>query len=198
MPITFTHGTVSGGKTAIAIISYDIDNYRGLKTLLLKPKLDDRDGAFVKTRFENASRECILWDDNTTLEEIMVSSGSNIDSIYIDEVQFLSNKQALEIRDLSNLIHDIDIQLYGLMTDFMGKLFDGTALVIEMAHNMIEVTNKCWCKDKATKNAKIDDNGNIIRKNVQGSNIDTGYHYVPLCSHHFHIGRSGVENSGKK
>jgi thymidine kinase len=54
---------------------------------------------------------------------------------------------------------DADVHAFGLLTDFRGRLFEGTSRLLEMADHCVEiqVEARCWCGRRATHNARIVD-----------------------------------------
>ena len=52
---------------------------------------------------------------------------------------------------------------FGLITDFRGRLFDGTRRLLELAdeRNPLQVEARCWCGSRATHNARVV-NGDVV------------------------------------
>ena len=105
------------------------------------------------------------------------------DAIVVDEVQFCSKR---EIEFLVKIVDDYNITVlcYGLRTSSTNKLFEGAYWLFAWANEIEEIKSVCWCGDGATHNARIDENGNIIKEGpmvVLGGN-DT---YVSLCRKHY-------------
>ena len=71
------------------------------------------------------------------------------------------------------------VMCYGLKTDYMGKLFDGSKRLIELADSIREIQSMCKCGRKAIINARYND-GKII---YDGKQIDIGGNdkYIALC-----------------
>ncbi|NNC91989.1 MAG: thymidine kinase, partial [Acidimicrobiia bacterium] len=53
----------------------------------------------------------------------------------------------------------MDVFAFGLLTDFRGRLFPGTARLLELADTSeaIQCEARCWCGDRATHNARVVD-----------------------------------------
>lgn len=190
--ILFTHGTMWSGKSLRLIDtvnkSKDFENI-----VVLKPIIDDRNGSFIFTRFgpteEGTKIECNMWDPDVSLRDTISLIDDDIllheyDMVIIDEAQFLTKKQVLEIDQISCDFPEIEFRLYGLKNTFKGELFEGVRHIIAVMDDIQELPKKCWCKSPAKQNAKVKD-GEVVK---YGDVEDVGYHYVPLCNKHFNMG----------
>ena len=184
----YRYGAMGSSKTANALmVNY---NYyeRGQRPLLLKPKLENRDGELVIRSRIGLEAECRFVED--FMEEIGEDYGklAEYDALIVDEAQFLSEEQ---IDWLTQVVDfgDTPVICYGLRTDFKGKFFPGSKRLCEVADKIEEVKTVCWCGKKATNNARIY-NGEIVRDGKQvlmGGNES----YVALCRKHFKLGMLG-------
>src|SRR5205085_10786083 len=79
-----------------------------------------------------------------------------LDFLVCDEVQFYAEEQ---IDQLAAVVDELgaDVFAYGLLTDFRGRLFDGTRRMLELAdeHVPLGVEARCWCGRRATHNARL-------------------------------------------
>ena len=177
--ISFRYGAMGSSKTAnMLMIQYNFKE-KGKKAIILKPKLDNRDGVHrIKSRI-GLSANCIFVEDY--LNDIKIC-----DCILIDEAQFLTIEQVDEfVRIADNL--NIPIIAFGLKTDFQGQLFEGSKRLIEVADELEEITTICWCGKKARFNARIVD-GRVVKTGEQvqlGSNES----YTSLCRLHYNLGQ---------
>ena len=178
-------GTMNSSKTANLLMN--IHNYRsqGKKVLLMKPAIDDRFGEItVRSRIGIEINADFLIERNSNLIDFFDTSDyyETIDAIFIDEVQFLSKTNIEQLREIST---KINIFCFGLRTDYLGKLFEGSKRLFELADNIQEIESICSeCNNKAIINAKfvMNDNKKVII--YQGSSdIDLGTEdkYQPLC-----------------
>jgi thymidine kinase len=74
---------------------------------------------------------------------------------------------------------------YGIRTDFRGELFEGSASLLALADNLIELKTVCnVCSRKATMVVRLDKNGKVI---TEGSKVQIGGNdvYRVLCRKHF-------------
>ena len=147
----FRYGVMGSSKTANALmVRYNYEE-RGQDALLVKPAVDQRDGArFVASR-AGLSHPCIYFSD---LMEMTPRQLKPYACIIVDEAQFLTRD---EVRYLTDLVDDWNIPVicYGLRTDFKGELFPGSAELLATADVIEEVKTICWCGKKALCNARF-------------------------------------------
>jgi thymidine kinase len=115
-----------------------------------------------------------------------------------DEAQFYSREQC---EQLAKAVDDlaIDVFAFGLLTDFRGRLFEGTQRLLEIADERVpmQVEARCWCGARATHNARVVD-GLVVYEGATVMVGDTdegqeklfGEHvrYELLCRRHFRSG----------
>ena len=184
----FRYGVMGSSKTANALmVRYNYEE-RGQDALLVKPAVDQRDGArFVASR-AGLSHDCIYFSD---LMEMTPRELKPYACIIVDEAQFLSKE---EVHYLVHLVDELDIPVmcYGLRADFKGDLFPGSRELLVMADKIEEVKTVCWCGKKATCNARFDRDGNVLREGEQvvlGANDQ----YIGLCRRHWMAGDLGPD-----
>lgn len=185
----FRYGAMGSSKTANALmVRY---NYieKGQKVILLKPKVENRDGYnIIKSRI-GLSAECELVEELLEKIKQMEKSGgkwNEADVIIIDEAQFLNTEQINELARIVDEYH-ISVICYGLRTDFTSHLFEGAKRLMELADVIEEIPTICWCGKKAQFNARVKD-GQIVRN---GEQIEMGGNesYVSLCRKHYMSGK---------
>ena len=178
----FRYGAMGSSKTANAImVRY---NYweRGQNALMLKPKLETRDGDCTVRSRVGLEAPCRYVEE---LPEIDVTQ---YDCLIVDEAQFLNQEQVqqlVEVVDQKN----VPVVAYGLRADFQGNLFEGSKWLMAWADTIEEVKTVCWCGRKATCNARIA-NGRVVKTGEQimlGGNES----YVALCRKHWAEGNLG-------
>lgn len=168
---------MNSGKTASALmLKYNFEE-RGLKALLVKPATDIRDGKNkIKSRC-NLESECKLFENLN--DEII----SQYDVLIVDESQFLTRRY---IDYLTKVVDKLKISVfcYGLRTDFKGEVFEGSKWLLGHADKIEEIKTTCWCGNKATHNARLDNQGNVTKI---GDQIEIGGNekYIALCRDHF-------------
>lgn len=172
----FRYGAMGSSKTANAIMVQYNYQERGQNALMLKPRLDDRDGARVVGSRSGLSAPCRFVEE---LDEIDLKA---YDCLIVDEAQFLNKSQ---VARLVQIVDDMDIPVicYGLRADFMGNLFEGSHWLMAWADTIEEIKTVCWCGRKATMNARVAD-GKVVKSGEQivlGGNES----YVALCRRHW-------------
>ena len=173
----FKYGAMGSSKTAQALITKFNYEERGMSVWLIKPAIDDRDGAkIIRSRIGLAAEaEVVAAGDD--VKERFHAVGSR-DVIIADECQFLTPAQIDQLRDLVDE-EDVPVLCFGLRTDFQTKLFPGSARLFELADSITEIKTICECGSKATVNARIVD-GRVVTEGEQvllGGN-DT---YLAMC-----------------
>ena len=180
----FRYGAMGSSKTANALMVHYNYYERGANALLLKPRLENRDGEkIIKSRI-GLEMECDFVED--FIDEIKSDweKAKKYDAVIVDEAQFLSEDQVDWFSDLVDFA-DIPVICYGLRTDFLSNFFPGAERLMEIADKIEEVKTVCWCGRKAIINARISD-GKIIRDGEQvfmGGNES----YIALCRRHYKL-----------
>lgn len=153
----------SGKSTQALQIHYNLTHggHRGALCSML-----DRKGAQVSSRL-GVSADAIVIDASVDLAEIARNGGDPLDYLVCDEVQFYSDQQIEQLAEVVDA-HGIDVFAFGLLTDFRGKLFPGTARLLELADvaEAIQCEARCWCGDRATHNARIVDGVQVYEGDV--------------------------------
>ena len=178
----FRYGAMGSSKTANAVMVQYNYQERGRKVLMLKPKLENRDGAtLVRSR-------CGLEAQCRFVEELGEISLDGIECVIVDESHFLTAEQVKQLVDIVDE-RDIPVICYGLRSDFRGELFEGSRELLRWADTIEEIKTICWCGRKATFNARVQ-NGHIVR---EGEQIMMGGNsaYVSLCRRHWREGNLG-------
>ncbi len=174
----FKYGAMGSSKTANALITKFNYEERGMKVWLIKPSIDNRDGASaVKSRIGLYAEAYVVTPDKDLIEEY--KNHSDINVIIADECQFLTPDQIDDLRTIVDL-YDIPVLCFGLRTDFLTHLFPGSSRLFEVADSISEIKTICACGKKAIINARIDENGKIV---TEGDQILIGGNdsYVAMC-----------------
>ena len=182
----FRYGAMGSSKTANAIMVRYNYMERGCSVLMLKPRLENRDGECIVRSRCGLSAECRF------VEELDVLPLDGIDCVIVDEAHFLTEAQVKRLVDIVDQ-HDIPVICYGLRTDFRGELFEGSRALLCWADTIEEIKTVCWCGRKATFNARIS-GGRIVREGEQillGGNES----YISLCRRHWKSGELGPQKS---
>ena len=170
----FRYGAMGSSKTANAIMVQYNYRERGQKALMLKPKLDNRDGDRVVGSRSGLRAECAFVEE---LDEINIS---DYDCIIVDEAQFLTKEQVETLVSLAD-DHDIPVICYGLRSDFQMKGFPGSTRLLELAHSIEELKTICFCGKKAMINARLV-NGEYVFEGAQVAiDGEASVEYRSLC-----------------
>lgn len=178
----FRYGAMGSSKTANAIMVQYNYTERDQKVLMVKPRLDTRDGErTVKSR-------CGLQTECVFMEELENYNISEYDCIIVDEAQFLTKAQVAELVRIVD-VENVPVIAYGLRADFQNNLFEGSMWLLAWADTIEEVKTICWCGRKAVCNARVTD-GRVIK---EGDQILLGgsSQYVSLCRKHWAEGNVG-------
>ena len=154
----FKYGAMGSSKTANALMARFNYEERGQKTLLVKPRMDQRDGDHMVHSRIGLEYPCVYFDEMRALSEDALKENA---CIIVDEAQFLSKE---EVDYLVHVVDDLGVPVicYGLRADFKGELFPGSYELLVMADKLEEVKTICWCGKKAMFNARFDENGKVL------------------------------------
>lgn len=183
--VYFYYSAMNAGKSTSLLQSSHNYRERGMSTLLLTPKLDDRAAHGTISSRIGLSTEAIVFEADTDLIHLTEShqKRDKLGCVLIDEAQFLIEEQ---VRQLCHIADELGVPVlcYGLRTDFQGKLFPGSAALLGWADNLIELKTICHCGRKATMNLRTDAAGAPIK---DGDQIEIGGNerYIALCRKHF-------------
>ena len=175
----FRYGAMGSSKTANAIMVQYNYHERGQNALMVKPRLDNRDGERIVGSRSGLSAPCIYMEE---LENVDLSA---YNCIIVDEAQFLKKEQVAQLVQIVDEMN-IPVICYGLRADFRGELFEGSTWLMAWADTIEEIKTVCWCGRKATCNARVVD-GKVAREGEQivlGGNES----YVALCRRHWKTG----------
>jgi len=179
----FKYGAMGSSKTAQLLITKFNYEEKSMKTWLIKPSTDTRDGAdIIKSRIGlNAKADAIIKpiDIILLMFEQVIAANRNIDVILVDEAQFLTSLQIEQLHDIVDK-YNIPVICFGLLTDFQTHFFEGSKRLLEIAESITEIKTICKCGRKATVNARIDKDGRIVKDGniVQLGGNDT---YESMC-----------------
>lgn len=181
--LRFCYGTMSSGKSMILLAKAYNFQERGIDFLIIKSRIDTRDGKDIIHSRSLGDRECIGVDINdnvlSVVETEMLNQRKSFKWILVDEAQFLTEKQVDELAEIVDK-HNINVMCFGLRTDFKTQLFPGSKRLFEIADSFEELKSTCSCGNKTTYNARIDNCGQIV---TEGNQVEVGGddRYVSIC-----------------
>lgn len=175
----FKFGAMGCSKTAQALITKFNYEERNMKVLLLKPAVDNRDGAKTVRSRIGLQNEAIAVGENENIYETYLKNYSDCNVIIVDECQFLTPEQVDQLSDIV-INRNIPVLCFGLSTDFTTHLFPGSRRLFEIAESISEIKSVCTCGAKATVNARIGADGKIV---TEGSQVCIGGNdkYIAMC-----------------
>ncbi|MBS0662923.1 MAG: thymidine kinase [Verrucomicrobia bacterium] len=181
----FYYAAMNAGKSTVLLQSSYNYQERGMRTLMFAPVLDTRAGyGRIQSRIGLASDALPLRADDDLLAVIRAEHArSPVACVFVDEAQFISPAQVRELAEVADGLN-IPVLCYGLRTDFQAKLFPGSAELLALADDLIELKTICHCGRKATMNLRVAADGRAVR---EGAQVEIGGNdrYVAVCRRHF-------------
>lgn len=184
----FRYGSMNSGKsTHLMQVAHNYEE-RGMKVLIIKPKVDTKGGEKLVSRLGvNRNVDILIGKDDNIFEivKMYLNEGKKIDCILVDEAQFMKSHQIDQLFKISVKI-DIPIICYGLRTDFKTNGFEGSTRLLLLAHSIEEMKTICACGKKAVFNGrKI--NGKFVFEGDQiAIDEQDNVEYESLCGHCFY------------
>lgn len=186
----FRYSAMGAGKSLDLLkVAYNYEE-RGMTALIFNSEMDTRFGRECVASRAGIHKDAIAYARDTDFkglyEKQIAAIGRKVDCLLVDEAQFLTKAQVMAIVAIVN-DERIPVICYGLRTDFMGDLFEGSMWLLAWSDAIEELKTVCWCGRKATMNARVID-GRIVR---QGEQVQIGGNesYVALCREHYLSGK---------
>jgi thymidine kinase len=193
----FYYASMNAGKST-TLLQADF-NYRerGMRTMLWTAALDDRYGVGAVTSRIGLAAEAHRFDPGTQIRAAVLAAhaGEPIACVLVDEAQFLSRDQVLDLARLADE-DDLPVVCYGLRTDFAAELFPGSAALLGLADTLVELKGVCECGRKATMNLRVDGAGRAVLDGAQ-TEVGGNDRYVALCRKHFMAARRAAERPAR-
>ena len=176
----FYYGVMGSGKTRAIFSSRYDEISKDRNVIIIKPSKDkkgdskivSRDGEEIEVDFLISPKDNIY---NIISEYLLYY---NLDTILVDEVQFLTHKHIEQLKNVSYIFNK-KVICYGLLTDFRGLLFEGSKSLIENGCELIEIRKKCemgMCDNRASFNARfINDEFVLDGEQVAIDGVDATY-----------------------
>ncbi len=181
----FYYAAMNAGKSTVLLQSSYNYQERGMRTLVFAPAIDTRAGlGRVRSRIGLEAPAEILTDTDNLFRRVEREHGiSPVACVLVDEAQFLTPAQVDQATDIADQL-DIPVLCYGLRTDFQSNLFPGSARLLALADDLIELKTICHCGRKATMNLRTDPTGRALHEGAQVE-IGGNERYVPMCRRHY-------------
>jgi len=137
----FYYSAMNAGKsTALLQASYNYQE-RGMQTLLFAPAIDNRHKLGYITSRIGLSAEANLFTPKINLLDhvkTFLSQKNELKCILIDEAQFLTKKQVLQLATIVDRLN-IPVLCYGLRSDFRAEPFEGSLYLLIWADEINEI-----------------------------------------------------------
>ena len=181
----FYYAAMNAGKSTTLLQADYNYRERGMETMLWTAAFDDRSGSGTISSRIALSAPAHTYSDQVDLfaalgEEL---KRRRVDCVLVDEAQFLTQRHVLQLCRIADEL-SIPVLCYGLRTDFQAKLFPGSAALLALADNLVELKAVCECGRKATMNLRVDQDGFAVARGAQ-TEIGGNDRYVALCRRHF-------------
>lgn len=184
----FYYSAMNAGKSTTLLQSAWNYQERGMRPLLLTPRLNTRDGIGRIASRIGLQSEAVSFDQTDSLLEICRQHHrqEQVACVFVDEAQFLTRHQVFQLGEVADTL-GIPVLAFGLRTDFQGNLFEGSQYLLAWADVLSEIKTICHCGRKATMVLRLDAEGRPVRT---GNQIKVGGNesYVSVCRLHFKMG----------
>lgn len=187
--ITFTTGLMASGKSKELIEKFKKRNDYAT-SVIFSTHITGKTGSLSRVTSRNGqylSSIVIQKDDiDESLKVIKDCIDKGCNTIYVDEIQFLSKDSMKKIISLAEEFK-IDLHLYGLLTTFTDQYFESSIYLTEILprENISYIRMKCQisdCSSSARHNARIFE-GKVQRSG--DTFVEKKANYMSLCSEHY-------------
>ena len=171
----FYYAAMNAGKSTTLLQSAHNYEERGMRTMVLTPKLDDRfgEGKIASRIGLEKNAETFEGDEDLYVWIAHEHNREKLSCVLVDESQFLTPIQVLQLTLVVDKLK-IPTLCYGLRSDFRGEPFPGSVYLLAWADELIEIKTICKSGKKAVMNARLDEEGNRV---TEGEQISIGLNY---------------------
>lgn len=179
--LEFYYGTVNSAKTLTMLAKAHAWKSTGKSVCIVKPALDTRSCGVSSRAGLSAEASIILKTDESLSSYASILNSADV--LLVDEVQFLSIPQIVELRKLSvgllqNVTKEVSVQCYGLRTLSDGTLWESIAVLMAQADTLQEISTVCaFCSKRAVFSKSVQEGEAGIKLSWDG--------YIPVCAYHF-------------
>ncbi|MDR0631305.1 MAG: thymidine kinase [Holosporales bacterium] len=141
--LIFTYGAMDAGKTTSMLqVAHNYES-KGLTPRVFTYKGCDKAGECVCRL--GVSRKSDLFYKEYSFLSLDLSSTA---VLLVDEAQFLTNSQVLELGDIASC-RNVPVMCYGLRTSWQAHVFEGANALLGLADELREIRTICSCGKKA-------------------------------------------------
>lgn len=169
----FYYSAMNAGKSTTLLQSAHNYRERGMRTLILTPRLDDRHGVGVVASRIGLKAQATAFGRDDDLERLVrddITALGRLHCVLVDEAQFLTKAQVWGLSEVVDALR-IPVLAYGLRTDFLGELFEGSQYLLAWADELSEIKTICHTGSKATMVVRVDDHGRAM---TEGAQVEIG------------------------
>lgn len=179
----FRYGAMNCGKsTALQQVAYNYEE-RGMRVVIIKPKIDTKGGDKVISRLGIERKVDLIVEKDEDLYKAMkhyLSENGEVDCILVDEAQFFTRDQVNSLFEIA-VKDNIPVICYGLRTDFLMNGFEGSERLLLLAHSIEELKTICSCGRKALLNGRKIDGEFVFEGNQVAIEQENHVEYESLC-----------------
>jgi thymidine kinase len=179
----FRYGAMNSGKsTHLMQVAFNYEE-RGMKVIIIKPKVDNKGGEKLISRLGVTRMVDLLLSEHDNVFEIVhnyLKGNKKINCILVDEVQFMKSVQIDQLFEIAVKLN-IPIICYGLRTDFKRNGFEGSARLLLLAHSIEEMKTICACGKKAIFNGRKVNNRFVFEGKQIAIDEENDIEYESLC-----------------
>ncbi len=161
------YGTMDCGKSTLALqnnFNYANAGWRGLLFTM-----HARSGPQIASRIGVAHEATEIDEGFDFIDHVNAAllARGRLDYLICDEAHFYTPAQVEQLAEIVDGL-GIDVEAFGIATDFQSRLFPGSKRLFELADRRIElqVVALCWCGARGTQNARVVD-GRVVREGAQ-------------------------------
>lgn len=193
----FKYAAMNAGKSTALLQCAHNYRERGMKPVLFTSSIDNRYGIGKIVSRIGLEEPAITYTQETDFLKVIEDLGDNseFDVILIDEAQFLTRKQVIDLAYFVNCdFGSTPVICYGIKTDFLGNLFEGSNALICYAQDIQLLKTICRCGSAAHHNMRLDVNGDAV---TLGQSVEIGGNdrYEAVCTPCFfqHVKRENLK-----
>lgn len=180
----FYYASMNAGKSSNLLQAAFNYGERGMAVSLWTAAVDNRQGFGAISSRIGLSSDANRFDTGTDIAaRVRDDPAGRPACVLVDEAQFLTRDQVWQLARLADE-DGIPVLCYGLRTDFQGELFPGSAVLLGIADELVELKAVCDCGRKATMNLRVDSAGKPVREGAQ-TEIGGNDRYIAMCRRHF-------------
>jgi len=165
----FYYSAMNAGKSTTLLQSAHNYRERGMRTMILTPRLDRRAGIGVVSSRIGLRAQAHAFEPEENLLGLVradIQQHGRLHCLLVDEAQFLHRDQVWQLTDIVDEL-DVPVLAYGLRTDFRAELFEGSRHLLAWADEISEIKTICHSGSKATMVVRLDDAGRVLTEGEQ-------------------------------